>query len=269
MAVISMLFESDSNTVPIRFLGCWHFNQKNIYQFMEKRKFCTLAIRIRTDAILEWDGNELDFQKGMMSFVPQNLEYSRRCSIDEFIAINFETYNYVLNKIIRFNPYKNNDFFKLFEKILKIFNSKTPGYMYRCTSVLCEILALLQANYGKDYDLVPPMISDAYEYMHNHYNENDCTVEKLAEISHISEVYFRKLFKSQFNVSPKKRINTLRLEYAARLLAQTNLSINEISERSGFNDPKYFATLFKSVYNTTPTKFRSEDALFNKIYTYK
>ncbi|WP_445323731.1 helix-turn-helix transcriptional regulator [Paenibacillus sp. FSL R7-0312] len=38
--------------------------------------------------------------------------------------------------------------------------------------------------------------------MHSHYTDSSITVRKLAEMSHMSEVYFRKLFKETFSISP-------------------------------------------------------------------
>lgn len=53
-------------------------------------------------------------------------------------------------------------------------------------------------------------------------------------------------------------INKFRMEKAVRLLSTTGLSILEISEQSGFSSQRYFSTLFKQVYGTTPTKYRQE-----------
>lgn len=52
-------------------------------------------------------------------------------------------------------------------------------------------------------------------------------------------------------------INKLRLERALYLLAHTDNSIMEIADSLGFNNQRYFSTVFKQFYHTTPTAYRN------------
>uniref|UniRef100_UPI003D7FE18B helix-turn-helix domain-containing protein n=1 Tax=Pedobacter sp. TaxID=1411316 RepID=UPI003D7FE18B len=52
-------------------------------------------------------------------------------------------------------------------------------------------------------------------------------------------------------------INKLRLERAAYLLTHTDKSIMEIADSLGFNNQRYFSTVFKQFYQTTPTAYRN------------
>ena len=53
-------------------------------------------------------------------------------------------------------------------------------------------------------------------------------------------------------------INRIRIERSVHLLTTTNMSINEISYKVGFNYPRYFSTSFKQVKGMTPTRFKEE-----------
>lgn len=53
-------------------------------------------------------------------------------------------------------------------------------------------------------------------------------------------------------------INKLRMAKAVRLLADKNLSIQDVSEQCGFSQQRYFSTVFKLTYGTTPTRYRQE-----------
>ena len=260
-----MLFENNSNTIPIRFLRCKYFKQSKIHHVMEKRKYCAIGLRISSDAVVEWGNKRVQLTDKTITFKPQNVGYTRWCNKDEFIAINFETYNYVYNDIVAFEPTDYNKFYTLFQQLMDCYDAKQKGYMYKCTALLSEIMALMQIDFVEEREKVSPLITEACEYMHSHYFENDCTVEKLAKMSNVSAVYFRKLFKEKFGIGPKKYLNTLRMEHAARLLAQTHLSVSQVAEQSGFNDSKHFASMFKEIYKTTPTKFRSEDSLHDIV----
>ena len=50
-------------------------------------------------------------------------------------------------------------------------------------------------------------------------------------------------------------IKTMRLIKAEQLILKGNFTINEISDMTGFSNPKYFSTCFKKKYGTTPSKY--------------
>lgn len=85
----------------------------------------------------------------------------------------------------------------------------------------------------------------AVSYIHSHYRNEQMNVSELASMCAVSDTYFRKLFKEIHGVSPAQYIINLRLEYASQLLMSRLYTILEVSEKSGFNDVKYFSKLFK------------------------
>jgi AraC-like DNA-binding protein len=52
-------------------------------------------------------------------------------------------------------------------------------------------------------------------------------------------------------------VKSMRLSRATQLINESNYTINEISDMTGFSNPKYFSTCFKKRYGKTPTKFRA------------
>ena len=70
--------------------------------------------------------------------------------------------------------------------------------------------------------------------------------------------YIIKIFRKSFNVSLKKYLYTMRLEFALNLLLTTDNNVSEIAYRSGFSDPLYFSTSFKKRYNLSPTEYRKQ-----------
>ena len=68
--------------------------------------------------------------------------------------------------------------------------------------------------------------------------------------------YLGKLYCSRYGESISAAINRLRVEFAARLLAEQTDSIKEIMQKAGFNDPAYFRRRFKCRYAVTPGQFR-------------
>lgn len=56
---------------------------------------------------------------------------------------------------------------------------------------------------------------------------------------------------------PNKFIRLIRLNKAKELLANPSLSIATIALDSGYNDPGYFARVFKQEYGVTPQEWRA------------
>ena len=57
-------------------------------------------------------------------------------------------------------------------------------------------------------------------------------------------------------------INSLRLEYATKLLLNTNMTLEVIAEKSRFNSLSTFRRYFMYVYKTSPSVYKRENAKF-------
>ncbi len=60
-----------------------------------------------------------------------------------------------------------------------------------------------------------------------------------------------------FSISPLKDFNLVRIEEAKKLLLNTNLQVQEISSRIGYENVNHFIRLFKAETGMTPGAFRS------------
>jgi AraC family cel operon transcriptional repressor len=78
----------------------------------------------------------------------------------------------------------------------------------------------------------------------------------LLQTAHVSPGHICRQWKKTFGQTPTAWINARRLENAARLLLQTNLSIQEISTRCGFDNTTYFYSLFGRKYGVAPRAYR-------------
>ncbi|MCM8529701.1 MAG: AraC family transcriptional regulator [Lentisphaeraceae bacterium] len=82
--------------------------------------------------------------------------------------------------------------------------------------------------------------------------------ERLAEKASLSVNGFARLFKQTTGLTPHQFLLKKRLTQAANLLSETNKSIDEISDLTGFCDRSYFSRLFKREYNIGPGLYRRE-----------
>jgi AraC family transcriptional regulator len=93
------------------------------------------------------------------------------------------------------------------------------------------------------------------EYIHDNLDK-DLRLEQVAKLANLSNFYFIKLFKSQFGKSPHQYILECRIELAKRLLSETFLPINEISQRCGFCNQSHFTSAFRNNSGAAPRAYR-------------
>lgn len=102
------------------------------------------------------------------------------------------------------------------------------------------------------------LILQLKDYIDAHLHE-DLTLEELAARVHFNKTYFVQRFKSLWGVPPMKYVNNLRCQKAKYLLADTELSVSDISTRTGFQSPHYFSAVFKKYTGMSPYAFRKQE----------
>lgn len=85
-------------------------------------------------------------------------------------------------------------------------------------------------------------------------------IVELARASCVSVSVLERRFKKYLHKSPKQFINETRLEYARRLLLDTDDSVANIANACGFADPSYFTRLYTRQFGCSPTVFRRQRA---------
>ena len=84
------------------------------------------------------------------------------------------------------------------------------------------------------------------------------SLEETARVSGFSAPYFSTLFKEEMGENLSSYLNRLRVEKAAALLLETNLSLYVIAGSCGFEDQSWFSKIFKHYTGTSPGKYRSQ-----------
>jgi AraC-like DNA-binding protein len=82
-------------------------------------------------------------------------------------------------------------------------------------------------------------------------------VEELASRLGYSGSHYSSMFRNKTGSSPLDYFIRLKLHYACQLLSQTDLSIQTISEKIGYEDQFYFSRLFKKIHGKSPRNYRN------------
>lgn len=92
-------------------------------------------------------------------------------------------------------------------------------------------------------------------YIEEHYMD-DLDIESLAEYAQLSPFHFSRVFKKYSNQSPHQYVIQTRITNAQEMLYFTDMPINEIAFKCGFNSSSHFITTFKKHTNLSPSQFR-------------
>lgn len=155
------------------------------------------------------------------------------------------------------------EFLAYTEKILNHHELTIANELTR-TSLLYEILALLIHSQNQNqlehhqppaHDYAPDLyVNHALEYIHDNYT--NIRVQDIADYIGITRSYLTHIFKQRLNISPQEYILNHRLEQGRRLLCTTNLSIQEIAEQIGYENPLTFSKIFKNFFGLSPKHYR-------------
>ena len=94
------------------------------------------------------------------------------------------------------------------------------------------------------------------ELVEANFTNYEFSVEQLCKLIFMSHSQLHRKLEALTGCSPNKFIRIIRLNKAKELLANPSLSIATIALDCGYNDPGYFARVFKQEYGVTPQDWR-------------
>ena len=95
--------------------------------------------------------------------------------------------------------------------------------------------------------------------VNDNLSNTEISVKQIADEIGISTVHLNRKLKELTNQTTSRFIRNIRLQAAARLLAEKKHSIAEVSDLTGFSDPNYFSKSFKELYGMYPTAYMKEN----------
>lgn len=98
-------------------------------------------------------------------------------------------------------------------------------------------------------------LKKAMAYVEKHIDDENLNVKTLYEEMAMSRSNLQLKIKALTGLSPNEYIRAIRLNRAAQLLVDCDLTIVEIAYKTGFNSPSYFSKSFKSQFNMSPNEY--------------
>ena len=148
----------------------------------------------------------------------------------------------------------------LFEKMMSLGNNRPEYSQEICCSYLRIILLEQAINSVKSKaSLSISMVT--YQECKFYIDNNFSSIKSVLEVANKCKVdarYMSSLFKRYCHISPSQYLMRLKLNRAANLLLNTDMTVKEISHEVGFIDQYHFSRNFKKFHGMSPKLYRNK-----------
>lgn len=120
---------------------------------------------------------------------------------------------------------------------------------------LWDLFALIlgRNNSRNDY------VKTALDCIHSEYMMG-ITIEEIANRLNIERTYFYTIFKKKVGISPKQYLLNLRMNCAAALIKNQNVSVSIAGFSVGYTDIFTFSKMFKKHFGLSPTQYAKQQS---------
>lgn len=146
------------------------------------------------------------------------------------------------------------EYFYSFHKELT--SGKPPQELQKsCSLLLHGIISSLYFGTLLQHQQEPDEALKMKRYLDQHVLDV-VTLDDLCDHFFKSKAQIIRQFKKKYGITPYSYLLESKLQYAKKLLTQTNVPIKEIAARLHFADEHYFSTYFKQIEKVSPSQYR-------------
>lgn len=231
---------------------------------------------------IRFEKESMHFEEEMFSIIPRNCPhrtmYEKGCNGEwEYFLVDTEN---IINEMYKENKVLAKEVIKSIDK--KIFLYKAEDYPEISGAILniCNELRKKEALYTEAVNgllrfllvhivrlnendsivyqnkrMAMGQISRVLEYISENYQE-DISTDKLAEMCHLSESHFRRVFKQIMDMSPTEYLYYVRVQMACEYMKKTDISMENVAVNCGFSSMSTFNRVFKKILNISPYQWK-------------
>lgn len=138
---------------------------------------------------------------------------------------------------------------------------KQPGYSEYALFLLHRILVELHLPRKRFHLRKPDTVVARAEHRMRftlEHGETAFDIRAFARGEQLSYEHFRKRFRREAGLSPKRYHLDLKIQRARELLLNPRRTVKEVADTLGFDDPYYFSRLFKKKVGQSPERYREQ-----------
>ena len=245
---------------------------------------------ILDDEVRRFDGK-------MYSVIPKNFPHTTNSDINtisrwEYLFVDVENF---LHDVYRDNPMfaedlikrinsraifvseeENADLGRLILNICDEMRNKQEFYVETVRGMLQSLLlGIARMNKAAGNQKVRnqmtsiTQIAKALDYVSDNYDK-EIQIKNLADICHMSETHFRRIFERNMNMTPADYVNLVRIQMACEYMKKHQDCMETVAIKCGFQTISTFNRNFKKTLGITPYQWKSHPENYEgKLLNYK
>lgn len=140
-----------------------------------------------------------------------------------------------------------------------------PLDMDEFKDTISDVVKKLSEEIGTPNPLLPDVLNDVLREIDERCTEN-ISLEYLAEKFFCSQAYLSKLFKKHVGTNYIDYLKKRRIEKAKELLRTTNMSVDEIVGKVGWQSSRRFREAFRRYEGVSPSEYRQRYKTQSAVY---
>lgn len=223
----------------------------------ESREHWAIVLKIGGKTVYRVGGATAVSDANHPVILPKGLSYEWKClEAGEFLLIEFDAAE-TDTELHSFTVADPSELVRQFCRIERgtATHPHTKGLSdLRC---LCGMLIFLLES-GEEFYLSKQSreaLLPAVTFLAEQYADGSITNDKLAALCGISTVYFRKLFRAAYGVSPMQYLQNIRIEKAKEMLGGDYSGIGDVGKSVGYHSIYHFSKMFREITGMAPSEY--------------
>jgi len=233
---------------------------------IERSDYDSYVIEYTTDGegVLEVDGQRYDIRAGDAYFLYKRKGHRYYCKKASWtkiwVVVSGEVAEALFHAYLKNKPdvLRGFQIRKNMEEIIALAGNKEITYEKMVNEIIVkvhEILISAKAFFEEKARSACILPNSMKEYIDNNLSRA-LKLEELSRIFNYSRNHLINAFREEYGITPYAYYEKQRMLTAGELLKNTSVSVSEISEKLGFENPQCFSKRFKAYFNIAPTMFR-------------
>ena len=122
--------------------------------------------------------------------------------------------------------------------------------------VKAMVISRTESKKGGEERRLNYQMKEVIEYIEGHLSDPGLSLQILADHVGLTPTYLSNLFSRSMDMTFRQYVTEERIRKAKDLLKDPKLKQYEVAAAVGYEDPKYFARIFKDKVGMTPTEYR-------------
>jgi AraC-like DNA-binding protein len=227
----------------------------NTYIYLKENDFCISRQASKNESFFP----ATRYQGIALSFDIELLGNSGRPVLEAFDLELFRLQELYCDKRDTYIAEANEEVKMVFNKLWSLFESPSLFYMRLYALELVHLLTEKEMRQAKPcafYTNIQVEIAKKTEQILTADLREHIPARLLAEQFSVSETSLKNYFRGVYGQNISAYLRNLRMNNAARMLAETEAPVSEISRQIGYTKQGRFAAVFKQYFNMTPLEYR-------------